>query len=78
MAIRDVVTRGYGNGTYNPGVNDVPTRGFTIGVVAVIVVTTASIRGVQSDPSGAAAFQQNLSGAVAVQSDPSGATVVQL
>lgn len=30
MAIRDVVTRGFGNGTYDPGVNALPVRGFTI------------------------------------------------
>jgi len=31
MAIRDIVSRGFGNGTYDPGVNDLPVRGFTIG-----------------------------------------------
>jgi len=29
MAIRDVVTRGFGNGTYSPGVTKVPTRGYS-------------------------------------------------
>jgi hypothetical protein len=33
MAIRDIVTRGFGNGTYNPGVLELPTRGYTQGVV---------------------------------------------
>ena len=33
MAIRDVITRGFGNGTYDPGVNDLPTRGYTISTV---------------------------------------------
>lgn len=32
MAIRSVVTRGYGNGTYSPGVSLVPTRGYLSGV----------------------------------------------
>ena len=35
MAIRDIVTRGYGNGTYDPGVNDIPTRGYSIGVAVI-------------------------------------------
>ena len=34
MAIRDIVTRGYGNGTYDPGVNKLPVRGYTIGAGA--------------------------------------------
>ncbi len=33
MAIRDIVTRGFGNGTYDPGVNKLPTRGYSIGAV---------------------------------------------
>lgn len=37
MAIRDVVTRGYGNGTYSPGVNDVPVRGYAVNSTADIV-----------------------------------------
>lgn len=32
MAIRDVVTRGFGNGVYNPGVTKLPTRGYSITV----------------------------------------------
>jgi hypothetical protein len=28
MAVRDIVTRGFGNGTYDPGVSKVPTRGY--------------------------------------------------
>lgn len=46
MAIRDVVTRGYGNGTYDPGVNDIPTRGYTIGA-AVVDVTGARVTAFQ-------------------------------
>lgn len=29
MAIRDVVTRGFGNGTYDPAVYDLPVKGYT-------------------------------------------------
>ena len=32
MTIAGVVSRGYGNGAYDPGVAFVPTRGYTIGV----------------------------------------------
>lgn len=35
MAIRDVVTMGYGNGTYDPGVNKLPTLGYAIGEVVL-------------------------------------------
>ena len=31
MAIRSVVTRGFGNGTFSPGVTLVTTRGYGIG-----------------------------------------------
>lgn len=34
MAIRNVVTRGYGNGTYSPGVAFVPMRGYSSSAVA--------------------------------------------
>lgn len=30
MAIRDVVTMGYGNGTFSPGVSKIPTLGYSI------------------------------------------------
>lgn len=36
MAIRDIITRGYGNGTFSPGVNKLPTRGYSIGAAIVI------------------------------------------
>ena len=35
MAIRSIVTRGFGNGTYSPGVALLPTRGYSIGSGAV-------------------------------------------
>ena len=31
MAIRDVVTMGFGNGTFSPGVVKLPTIGYSIG-----------------------------------------------
>ena len=36
MAIRDVITRGFGNGTYDPGVNKLPTRGYSISSATII------------------------------------------
>ena len=35
MAIRDVITRGFGNGTFDPVVNKLPTRGYSIGSAVV-------------------------------------------
>ena len=32
--IRDVVTRGFGNGTFSPGVNALPVRGYSISALA--------------------------------------------
>ncbi len=32
MAIRDIVTLGFGNGTYDPGVGKLPTLGYSTGV----------------------------------------------
>jgi hypothetical protein len=40
MAIRDVVTRGFGNGTFNPGVNKLPTRGYSISSVVEFGITS--------------------------------------
>lgn len=34
MAIRAIVTRGFGNETFSPGVSKLPTRGYSIGAVA--------------------------------------------
>lgn len=36
MAIRTVVTAGYGNGTFNGTIADVVTRGYTIGAQAAV------------------------------------------
>lgn len=35
MPIRNVVTRGYGNGTFSPGVSFVATRGYSIAEAVV-------------------------------------------
>ena len=44
MAIRTVVTRGYGNGTFNGTIPLVVLRGYAIGVVTVGDVLTAFAR----------------------------------
>ena len=36
MAIRDIIVRGFGNGTYDPGVSKLPTRGYSISSVVII------------------------------------------
>ena len=38
MAIRDIVTLGFGNGTFSPGVNDIPTLGYSIGAAVALVL----------------------------------------
>ncbi len=38
MAIRDIVTIGFGNGTFSPGVNKIPTLGYSIGAAVAVVV----------------------------------------
>lgn len=43
MAIRDIVTRGFGNGTYSGSIPLVVTRGFSIGEVVEITVTQIDI-----------------------------------
>lgn len=40
MAIRDIVTMGYGNGTFSPGVNKIPTLGYSIGAALATNVDT--------------------------------------
>lgn len=35
MAIRDIIIRGFGNGTFSPGVNKLPTRGYSISDIVV-------------------------------------------
>ena len=35
MSIPSVITRGYGNGTFDPGVNKLPTLGYSISLVVV-------------------------------------------
>jgi hypothetical protein len=35
MAIRDIICLGFGNGTYDPGVNKLPTLGYAIGEVVL-------------------------------------------
>ncbi len=37
MAIRDIITLGFGNGTFSPGVNKLPTLGYSIGAAIVDV-----------------------------------------
>ena len=39
MAIRDVVTMGFGNGTYSPGVAKLPTFGYSIGEATIQILS---------------------------------------
>lgn len=42
MAIRTVVTRGYGNGTFNGTIKDVVLRGFSIAIVVWSIVSKSA------------------------------------
>lgn len=51
MAIRTVVTRGYGNGTFNGTIALVTTRGYAIGAAAAVLVSGDRLLGKQwTDP----------------------------
>lgn len=51
MAIRTVVTRGFGNGTFNGTIGDVVTRGYAIGAANYLVTCTLVNRNGSSLPS---------------------------
>ena len=65
MAIRDVVTRGYGNGTYDPGVARVPARGYTSTIVTTIM--PMRVQEMQAFLAGSVTSQVFLSGPDAMQ-----------
>jgi hypothetical protein len=46
MAIRTVVTRGYGNGTFNGTIALVVTRGYAIGAAVEVIMSLANLAGV--------------------------------
>ncbi len=46
MAIRTVITRGYGNGTFNGTIPLVVTRGYAIGAIVELTIILANIAGV--------------------------------
>ena len=46
MAIRTVVTAGFGNGTFNGTITDVVLRGYTIGEAVLILTILANLAAV--------------------------------
>jgi len=44
MAIRTVVTRGYGNGTFSGTIALVVTHGYAIGAAAVVTISIGSLK----------------------------------
>ena len=70
MAIRDVVTMGFGNGTFSPGVNKLPTFGYSIGEalnpIAICVAATDSYvagpQAISSYIAGPVAYDQHVAG----------------
>ena len=43
MAIRTVITAGYGNGTFNGTIKDVTVRGYSIGIALAIQIYLANV-----------------------------------
>ncbi len=43
MAIRDIVTIGFGNGTFSPGLGKIPTLGYSSVVVVAVISGVTSI-----------------------------------
>jgi hypothetical protein len=77
MPIRNIVTRGFANGTFQPGVNTLPTRGYSLAAIPSPDAATWEIEALQTFFSGAKAFDGINSGADAVQSFLSGATELE-
>jgi len=68
MAIRTVVTRGYGNGTFSGTIALVTTRGYAIGAAAAVAIYTVSLL---SNPSPAVNLKSNPTPAGSLKSNPS-------
>jgi hypothetical protein len=68
MAIRTVVTRGYGNGTFNGTIALVTTRGYAIGAPLALAIYTMDVL---SNPTPARNITVNISPAEDIDSNPS-------
>jgi hypothetical protein len=68
MAIRTVVTRGYGNGTFSGTIALVTTRGYSIGEALTLAIYTMDVL---SNPSPLLRGIANISPARDVDSNPS-------
>jgi len=68
MAIRTVVTRGYGNGTFSGTIALVVTRGYAIGEAATLATYTTSLF---CNPSPVVSLFSNPSPVVNLKSNPS-------
>ena len=68
MSIRTVVTRGYGNGTFNGTIALVSTRGYAIGAALTLAIYTASML---SNPSPTRSMEANISPTRNMDSNPS-------
>lgn len=78
MAINTIITRGFGNGTYNGTIALVVPRGFIAG--AVVATTTIDIEGtveVERTPSGTVEVLRSPSGTVEILRTPSGTVEIE-
>ena len=76
MPIRDIVTRGFGNGTFSPGVNRLPVRGYSIEEEAVATPFDIDVK-LQTVFAGAEEMQAVISGSEEIQIAFSGAEAIQ-
>ena len=67
MAIRTVVTRGYGTGTFSGTIPLVVTRGYSIGEALTLAIYTISL---DSNPTPARSLDANISPARNLDSNP--------
>lgn len=68
MAIRTVITRGYGNGTFSGTIALVTTRGYSIGAALTLAIYTISLK---SNPTPARDLLANISPARDQEANPS-------
>ena len=64
MAIRTVVTRGYGNGTFNGTIADVVLRGYDSAVVLAIYTIISALVTLQLNSSHTVVLSQDVTGDV--------------
>tara|TARA_Y100000310_G_scaffold260574_1_gene269557 strand:+ start:265 stop:507 length:243 start_codon:yes stop_codon:yes gene_type:complete len=76
MAISDIISFGFGNGTFDPGVNKLPTLGYSISSVT-IVLGPFCVSAQQMFDAGAVVTESFVAGATEAEVFQAGAVVTQ-